>query len=508
MHAPISMAGRSVRSAATTIDSLFRANAARRPDADAVIDSPDRERVIGQPPRHLTYAQADRAVEAIATRLRQIGLPAGTVVGLQMPNIVESVLTLLAITRAGMVPAPLPLLWRRADCVAALSRAGARAIITYGHVDDMDHAQLALGIAAELFPIRVVCGFGCGRVDGIVPFDDCLSADIESTHELDVSLSESSPAAAITFDMTADGPVAVLRDHAQLLAGGVLVQHRATIQPRAAIVSTIPATSFAGLATSFVPWLLCTGTLILHHPFDPDALARQIAEHDGNILVVPDALLLPLTQSETLDTTRSLKSIIALWRSPDRVAASSQWPADAPNLVDVAAFGEAGLLASVRAANGRAAPWPTGNIVVAENGHDITLGRVAQTVTGTLGLGGLLAASPLRLYDPEPTEAPDTGADLVDTGYSCRLTPNDETLVITASPVGLVNVGGYRFAMHDLQLHVRDIDDNGVIAAFPHALTGYRLAGHATNSEVVRAKLEESGSNPLISHAFHDRLPS
>ena len=507
MHAPISMADRTVRSAATTVDSIFRANAARRPDADAVIDPPDRERVTGQEPRHFTYAQADRAIEAIAARLRQIGLPAGTVVGLQMPNIVESILTLLAITRAGMVPAPLPLLWRRADCVAALSRAGARAIVTYGYVDDMDHAQLALDIAAELFPIRVVCGFGCGRVDGIVPFDDCLNAEVEITLDLDVSRSEPSPAAVITFDMAADGPVAVLRDHAQLLAGGVLVQHRATIQPRAAIISTIPATSFAGLATSFVPWLLCAGTLVLHHPFEPDALAWQIAEHDCNILVVPDALLLPLTQSETFDVTRSVKTIIALWRSPERVSTSVQWPADAPNLVDVGAFGEAGVLASTRPANGHAAPWPTGNIVVPQNGQDITLGMVVQTSAGTLGLGGVLAASPLCPYDPDPLETPDIG-DIVDTGYSCRLAPNDGTLVVTASPAGLVSVGGYRFALQDLQSHIGEIDSNGVLAAFPHALTGYRLAGHAANSEVVRAKLEELGLNPLISLTFHDRLPS
>ena len=505
MHAPMSMAARDVRSTATTIDSIFRANAARLPDAQAVIDPPNREGVTGQGARLFTYAQADSAIEAIAARLRQIGLPAGTVVGLQMPNIIESILTLLAIIRAGMVPAPLPLLWRRMDCVAALSRAGARAIVTYGRVDDIDHAQLALDIAAELFPIRVVCGFGCGRVDGIVPFDDCLSVETGNTHDLHdpevVSHSEPSPAAIITFDMAADGPVAVLRDHAQLLAGGVLVQDRATIQSGATIVSTIPATSFAGLATSFVPWLLCAGTLILHHPFEPDVLASQIAEHDGNILVVPDALLLPLTQSEMLDTARSLKSIIALWRSPERVSASVQWPADAPNLVDVVAFGEAGLLAEARPANGHTAPRPTGNIVVAENGHDVTLGRVVQTATGTLGVGGLLAAPPLHPYDPEPAEIPDIETDVVDTGYSCRLT-DDQTLTITAPPPGLINVGGYRLAVHDLQLRVHEIDSAGVIAAFPHVLSGYRLAGHAPNSEVVRARLEDSGLNPLISHAF------
>jgi len=501
------MAGHGAQGAAPTIDSIFRANAVRRPDAVALIDPPDRETITGQAPRHFTYAQADRAVDAIATRLRQIGLPGGTVVGVQMPNVVESILTPLAITRAGMVPAPLPLLWRRADCVAALSHAGARAIVTCGQVGETDHAQLALEVAAELFPIRVVCGFGCGRADGIVPFDDCLWTEGDHVARPSTLRGEHSPAAVITFDTTTDGPIAVLRDHAQLLAGGMLVQHRAAIQPGAVIVSTIPAASFAGMATTILPWLLSGGTLALHHPFDPDLFGAQVAEHQGHVLIVPEALLPALLQSQALDANRSLQTVIALWRAPERMATSSSWPADAPRLVDVAAFGEAGLLAEMRPAHGRVSPWPIGNLVISGNENDVPLGRIAQTGSGTLGLAGALAAMPMRLYDLEPAEMLEIGTDIIDTGYLCRLI-DDRALAVTAPPAGLINVGGYRFAMHDLQSRVRDIDSNGVMAAFPHALSGYRLAGHAGNSEIVRTKLEEAGVNPLISKAFHDRLPS
>lgn len=502
-HAP-TMADRAERGVTPTIDSIFRANAAHRPDADALIDPTDREAITGQSPRRITYAQADRAIDAMAMRLRQIGLPTGTVVGLQMPNIVESVLSLLAITRAGMVPAPLPLLWRRADCVAALSHAGARAIVTCGQVGETDHAQLALEVAAELFPIRVVCGFGCGRVDGIVPFDDCLRSEGHPFLPSSTRI-ESSPAAVITFEMTADGPVSVLRDHAQLLAGGMLLQHRAAIQPRSVIVSTIPAASFAGMTTTLLSWLLSGGTLALHHPFDPDLLVAQIATHGGHVLVIPDALLPALTQSDIFDAHPSVQTVLALWRSPERLAASPQWPVGAPNLVDVVAFGEAGLLAEARPANGRAASWPLGAIVITNNGEDVTLGSVTQTPSGSLGLAGALAASPLRFYDFEPTET--SGIDIVDTGYLCRVT-DDRMLTITASPTGLIQVGGYRFAMHDVQTRVSAIDSKGVLAALPHALCGYRIAGHALNSESLRSKLEEAGLNPLIQNAFHDHLPS
>ena len=87
---------------------------------------PNRSSFTDGAPRRLTYAQADRTISAIAARLQRLGLPTDAVVGIQLPNTVESVITLLAVLRAGLIAAPLPLLWRHADAAAALSRLGAR----------------------------------------------------------------------------------------------------------------------------------------------------------------------------------------------------------------------------------------------------------------------------------------------------------------------------------------------------------------------------------------------
>ena len=108
-----------------SIDEMFRRLAERRPDALALADPPNRKNFTDGAPRRLTYAEADRMVAAIAGRLRRMGLPVDAVIGVQMPNIVENILAMLGVLRAGMVVAPLPLLWRRADAVAALARVGA-----------------------------------------------------------------------------------------------------------------------------------------------------------------------------------------------------------------------------------------------------------------------------------------------------------------------------------------------------------------------------------------------
>ena len=85
-------------------------------------------------------------------------------------------LTILGVLRAGMIAAPLPLLWRRADMVAALARVGAKALITCRRAGGFEHCQLAMRVAAEVFSIRYVCGFGVNLPDGVVPFDDLFTA--------------------------------------------------------------------------------------------------------------------------------------------------------------------------------------------------------------------------------------------------------------------------------------------------------------------------------------------
>src|SRR5664280_2837076 len=95
----------------TALDDLFRRAGVRHAGAVALIDPPNRESFTDGAPRRLSYAEADRLISAMATRLRRLGLQTDTVVAMQLPNTVEGIITLLGVLRAGMIAAPLPLLW-------------------------------------------------------------------------------------------------------------------------------------------------------------------------------------------------------------------------------------------------------------------------------------------------------------------------------------------------------------------------------------------------------------
>src|ERR1700686_4391772 len=114
--------------ASPTLDGLFQRILARKPDALALLDPLNKQRITGQPPKRLSYREADRAISALAAHFIESGLPANSIIAVQLPHTVEFVLTVLAAYRAGLVVAVLPLLGRQAELGAALNRTAARAI--------------------------------------------------------------------------------------------------------------------------------------------------------------------------------------------------------------------------------------------------------------------------------------------------------------------------------------------------------------------------------------------
>src|SRR5262245_55710660 len=83
----------------------------------------------------------------------------------------------LACSGAGMIAAPMPLLWRQREIASALGQVGAKAIVTCSRVGTFDHVKIAMQSAVELFSIRHVCSFGHDLPDGIVPLDNIFVSD-------------------------------------------------------------------------------------------------------------------------------------------------------------------------------------------------------------------------------------------------------------------------------------------------------------------------------------------
>ena len=490
-----------------TLDDLFRRIVAARPDALALIDPPDRTSFTDGPVRRLTYGQADRAISALAARLRSFGLPTDSVVAIQLPNTVESVIALLAILRAGLIAAPLPLLWRHADAAAALGRVAARALIGCQRIGDTVHGDLAMHIAMETFTIRFLCGFGENLPDGVVPIDDIFAGRGEPP-SIERYGDASDHVALVTFDITAEGIVPTARSHAELIAGGLAVHLEARIEPEAVVLGALALASFAGLATTVVPWLLTGGTLVLHQPFAPAVFEAQRADEHCTIAVLPGAMVMRLADAGLIGAG-DLHSVLAVWRAPERLAASAVWSGG--TLVDIPVFGEIGLMAARRGADGKPSAIPSGRLVLPRGAaRGIHVLNVARAPAGTLALSGPMV--PHATFPPGAERASTPKLKIVDggidTGYACRVDRETKMLTIDGPPAGIVSVGGYRFALRATQDLVAGIEDGSTLAALPDMLAGHRLAGAGADRDAICDALLAHGANPLLVAAFRARKSS
>lgn len=491
--------------ASPTLDGLFRRVLARQPDAPALRDPLNKQRITGQPPKRLSFAEADRAISALSAHFIESGLPANSVIAVQLPNTVEFMLTVLAAHRAGLVVALLPLLWRQAELTVALNRTGARAIVTTSKIDGVVYADLAMNAAAEAFSIRHVCGFGDELPEGMASLDRAIENPSAATRAV---TQDGRRAAIISFDVTADGFRAVPRTHLNMIAGALAVFLESGMPQGANLMSAFAPSSFAGLTSSLLVWLLSGGTLALHHPFDDELLEQQINDDRCDTLIAPAPLALRLAEIDMPSRLPSLRHVIGLWRAPEQVASSPAWTTAHATLTDIYLFGEAGLFGARRAADGAPAPILPGPHGAPRDipGTSIA-GETLLTSRGTLALRGPMVSAAAYAPAPPPSDSlvAQPPRDYVDTDYAARLDRSTGAICITAPPSGIMAVGGYRFLSGDLQEWARRLGQGALLTALPDRLSGHRLAGRAQDNARAREALGELGLNPLMVEAFRDR---
>ena len=492
--------------ASPTLDRLFQRVLARRPSSLALLDPINKPRITGHDPRRMTFEQVDRAISGLASHFVEAGLPVNSIIGVQLPNTAEFILTLLAAHRAGLIVALLPQLWRHAELTAALNRTGARAIVTSAKIDGVSHADLAMNAAAEAFSIRHVCGFGENLPEGMASLDLAMEATPSAT--LPTLNQDGRRAAVISFDTTPDGLRAVPRTHLNLIAGGLSIFLESRVPQGIKLMSAFAPSSFAGLASSVLTWLLSGGTLSLHHPFDGSAFEHQVNEDGCDALIAPAPLAMRLAELDMASRLPNLRHVIGLWRAPEQVASSAPWTIEQTRFTDVYLFGEAGLFSARRTAEGQPVPiMPGPHGAPRDVPGTSNAGETVITPKGTLALRGPMVTVAAYAPPAPPSDSmlAHTPLDYVDTGYAARLDRTTGAICITSPPSGIVAVGGYRFLSQDLQEWAKRLGHGALLTALPDRLCGYRLAGRAQDNARGREALTELGLNPLMAEAFRDR---
>jgi acyl-CoA synthetase (AMP-forming)/AMP-acid ligase II len=330
-----------------TLDQMLARHAAATPDRLALVDFDDRERWTTGAARSFTWAELQARVDHYAAFFAMLALKPDTVVGVQMPPTSEAVAVLLALWRAGLVVAPMPLALRERDLTERLAALGAKAIATQAEVLDIPLGVQMRDVAAELFNIRFVFCAGDRIPDGLVELERVFveAEGIGPAPAIERRGAAGDHAATIAWTQlrSDDGtlPVPMPRSHTHWTAVGLMTGIEAGIGPGAVVVTPFALSGLRGIGVGLVPWLVAGARLVIGLPDSVDRLVEEAARNDATHILVPSDLVRRL--AERLDRDRREATIVAVGDGRFEEA-----PPRGHRIVDVTLLGEHGLVARAR----------------------------------------------------------------------------------------------------------------------------------------------------------------
>ena len=261
----------------TLLDDFYE-HAVKMPDKTGIVDPLNKEALVGSPPERMSYSELSKAVDGMASALLHCGTQKDDIIVVQMPNCWELAMLYLAICKVGGIISPAPMQWRSKDLnyVGALTEA--KAFITVDSFHGFDHLAMAKEVQRQnpsiksIFTYQDVRRMMCEKadprlseipIDGNDIFTICWTSGTEAQPK-GCPLSHNN-----------------WRCQSSLACGNVTL-------PEDVQLTAGPLVNMASVGTVFVPWILQGGTMVLHHPFDPILLLRQIVMEKVNYtLLVP-----------------------------------------------------------------------------------------------------------------------------------------------------------------------------------------------------------------------------
>jgi acyl-CoA synthetase (AMP-forming)/AMP-acid ligase II len=341
-----------------TLDQIVAKNAESRPDHPALVDFSDRSEWTGGAAEFITWKELHARVEALASFFATVGLQPDTVVALQMPPTIDAVVSFLALSRAGLVVAPLPLGAREADAIEAIAALGIKAIVTVAETAGETHGLRLRDVAAETFQIRFVFGAGGGLPDGLVdlrtvfeepaafgagpevkrkgnPPDHALSVEL-------VQVPPEDPGETVTGEPAPAHLAPLPRSHNHWIATGLMTLLEARIDASSVILSPHALSGAVGIGVAVLPWLLAGATLVIGMPRSTDRLVEEATAAEATHLIVP-----------VRHARRTIERLSAHRRNATVVAIAEDEPGEWPmplgsEVVDVTMIGAFGLIARRR----------------------------------------------------------------------------------------------------------------------------------------------------------------
>ena len=273
----------------TLVDQL-EAHGKKDPDRICIVDPPNRKSLNGYEPQRLSYEDFLAAVDAMAGSLAALGLKKDDVVMVQLPNSWELAMLYFAVSKAGCILSPTPVLWREAELGFIARTTEAKIFVTLEEFNGFAHYDLGKRLVEK-----------CPRLSHVLNLADVRKMVASGAKAPKVSVSPNDIFTICWTSGTEANPKGCPLSHNNW-AGMARLQESTGVRPGDVMLTAGPLVNMASLGTVMMPWVLLGGTLVLHHPFDPAAFMQQIAMEKPNYTLLVPALANMIAKHPQVDT--------------------------------------------------------------------------------------------------------------------------------------------------------------------------------------------------------------
>lgn len=295
----------------TTLWDLFVQRAARRPDAEAVVDAPNRPDFAHGTPQRLSWSQLHDAVDRFCRLLLDAGVRRDERLLMQLPNCVEQYVVYLSCARLGIVITPVPVQYRENELDYILAHTQAAAVVTFARIGKAQtgHAAAAMfdAMKATHPGLRTILAWGDDVDAAFVDIGRHIAPAMstEDRQELAQAERDAAVTANDVFTIcwtsgTEARPKGVPRSHNEWLVIAPSIIDAGQLREHARLLNPFPLVNMAGISTAIAAWLVIGGTVVQHHPFALPVFLQQIRDEHIDYTVAPPAVLNMLLQNTSL----------------------------------------------------------------------------------------------------------------------------------------------------------------------------------------------------------------
>ena len=279
-----------------TLADLFFANAAAHPDRVALIDAPNRMDFAFGEPQRLTYADLQAEVERYAGALVTAGIGKDDVIVIQLPNISEFVALYFAAATVGAIVSPVAVQYRSHELSAMFGIVQPKAFICGTMMKGADHIAVVRPLLGDSVRLMTL---GPNAPDDVVNLDaEPARPEQLLAHRVATKIDADDIFTICWTSGTTGIPKGVPRSHNHWvgIAPGTYVTSR--LEDGDVLLNPFPLINMGSIGGVTMSWLRVAGTMVLHHPFDPQVYLTQIATERPHFTIAPPAVLNMLLQNE------------------------------------------------------------------------------------------------------------------------------------------------------------------------------------------------------------------